>query len=48
MRRKTNQRAARGAVPHTGRRVGEAGLSEGSFQASASNLGPKGKGANVL
>lgn len=41
MIRDTNQRAARGAVLHTGRRVEEAGHSEGSYQASASNLGPK-------
>lgn len=41
MMRGTNQRAARGAAHRTGRKVGGVGLSEGSYQVSASNLGPK-------
>lgn len=41
MIRGTNQRAARGAVRRTGRKVGGVGLSKGSYQVSASNLGPK-------
>lgn len=46
MIRGTNQRAVRGAVLRTGRRVEEAGHLEGSYQASASNLGPKEDGRN--
>lgn len=37
----TNQKAAGGAVLRTSRRVEEAGRSEGSYQESASNSGPK-------
>lgn len=37
----TNQKAARGAALHTGRRGEEAGLLEGSYQAWASNWVPK-------
>lgn len=37
----TNQKVARGAELHTGRRVEEAGLLEGSYQALASNSVPK-------
>lgn len=40
MIRDTNQKDARGAVIRTGRRVGEAGHAEGSYQESASSLGP--------
>lgn len=37
----TNQKAARGAALHTGRRGEEAGLLEGSYQAWVSNWAPK-------
>lgn len=44
----TNQKAARGAALHTGRRGEEAGLLEGSYQAWASNWVPKKCSSNFI